>query len=99
MLWRGHRFRPHASRYKIESKNMPYQQHKTATTDTFFSRQIRSLHSSVRPVDLRDDGVYIDLPSIEEIEGALKYDRGRAVEKRWTYTQKKKSCKIHQKNL
>jgi hypothetical protein len=23
-----HRFRPHASRYKIESKNMPYQQHK-----------------------------------------------------------------------
>jgi hypothetical protein len=26
-----------------------------------------------RPVDLRDDGVYIDLPSREEIEGALKY--------------------------
>jgi hypothetical protein len=25
------------------------------------------------PVDLRDDGVYIDLPSREEIEGALKY--------------------------
>jgi hypothetical protein len=26
-----------------------------------------------RPVDLRDDGVYFDLPSREEIEGALKY--------------------------
>jgi hypothetical protein len=26
-----------------------------------------------RPVDLRDDGVDIDLPSPEEIEGALKY--------------------------
>jgi hypothetical protein len=26
-----------------------------------------------RPVDLRDDGVDIDLPSLEEIEGALKY--------------------------
>jgi hypothetical protein len=26
-----------------------------------------------RPVDLRDDGVDIDLPSHEEIEGALKY--------------------------
>jgi hypothetical protein len=26
-----------------------------------------------RPVDLRDDGVGIDLPSREEIEGALKY--------------------------
>jgi hypothetical protein len=26
-----------------------------------------------RPVDLRDDGVYIDLPSREEIERALKY--------------------------
>jgi hypothetical protein len=26
-----------------------------------------------RPVDLRDDGVHIDLPSREEIEGALKY--------------------------
>jgi hypothetical protein len=26
-----------------------------------------------RPVDLRDDGVDIDLPSREEIEGALKY--------------------------
>jgi hypothetical protein len=25
------------------------------------------------PVDLRDDGVDIDLPSREEIEGALKY--------------------------
>jgi hypothetical protein len=25
-----------------------------------------------RPVDLRDDGVDIDLPSREEIEGALK---------------------------
>jgi hypothetical protein len=25
------------------------------------------------PVDLRDDRVYIDLPSREEIEGALKY--------------------------
>jgi hypothetical protein len=46
-----------------------------------------------RPVDLRDDGVDIDLPSREEIEGTLKYlknnkaagaDRGRAVEERWT---------------
>jgi hypothetical protein len=26
-----------------------------------------------RPVDLRDNGVEIDLPSREEIEGALKY--------------------------
>jgi hypothetical protein len=26
-----------------------------------------------RPVDLRDDGVDIDLPSREKIEGALKY--------------------------
>jgi hypothetical protein len=26
-----------------------------------------------RPVDLRDDGNAIDLPSLEEIEGALKY--------------------------
>jgi hypothetical protein len=26
-----------------------------------------------RPVELRDDGVDIDLPSREEIEGALKY--------------------------
>jgi hypothetical protein len=26
-----------------------------------------------RPVDLRDDAVDIDLPSREEIEGALKY--------------------------
>jgi hypothetical protein len=26
-----------------------------------------------RPVDLRDDGVDIDLPSREEIDGALKY--------------------------
>jgi hypothetical protein len=26
-----------------------------------------------RPADLRDDGVDIDLPSREEIEGALKY--------------------------
>jgi hypothetical protein len=26
-----------------------------------------------RPVDLRDDGVDIDLPSREEIEGPLKY--------------------------
>jgi hypothetical protein len=48
-----------------------------------------------RPVDLRDDGVDIDLPSREEIEGALKYLKnnkadstgfchGRAVEERWT---------------
>jgi hypothetical protein len=42
----------------------------------------------IRLVDLRDDGVDIDLPSREEIEGALKYlkktrfNRGRAVEKR-----------------
>jgi hypothetical protein len=28
---------------------------------------------STRPVDLRDDGVDIDLPSREEIEEALKY--------------------------
>jgi hypothetical protein len=44
-----------------------------------------------RPVNLRDDGVDIDLPSREEIEGALQYlknnkavYRGRTVEKRWT---------------
>jgi hypothetical protein len=46
------------------------------------------------PVDLRDDGVDIDLPSREEIEGAKipeeqqnsrhGFYRGRAVEKRWT---------------
>jgi hypothetical protein len=29
-----------------------------------------------RPVDLRDDGVGIDLPSREETEGALKYKKG-----------------------
>jgi hypothetical protein len=28
-----------------------------------------------RPVDLKDDGVDIDLPSCEEIEGALKYQK------------------------
>jgi hypothetical protein len=27
----------------------------------------------IRPVDLTDDGVDIDLPSREEVEGALKY--------------------------
>jgi hypothetical protein len=31
------------------------------------------LEQPTRPVDLRDDGVDIDLPSCEEIEGALKY--------------------------
>jgi hypothetical protein len=31
------------------------------------------LEQPTRPVDLRDDGVDIDLPSREEIEGALKY--------------------------
>jgi hypothetical protein len=31
------------------------------------------LEQPTRPVDLRDDGVGIDLPSREEIEGALKY--------------------------
>jgi hypothetical protein len=38
-----------------------------------------------RPVDLRDDGVDIDLPSREEIEGALKYRlyRSRTGENRW----------------
>jgi hypothetical protein len=45
---------------------------------------------------LRDDGVDIDLPSREEIEGALKYlkkgswrgfYRGRAVEKLMHYMQ------------
>jgi hypothetical protein len=47
-------------------------------------------------VDLRDDGVDIDLPSREEIEGAVKYlknnkaaggrgfYRGKSVKKRWT---------------
>jgi hypothetical protein len=34
-----HRLKPHASRYKIENKNMPCQQHKAATTETFRSRQ------------------------------------------------------------
>jgi hypothetical protein len=46
-----------------------------------------------RPVNLRDDGVDIDLPSREEIKGALKYlknnkaagvDSIAAIEKRWT---------------
>jgi hypothetical protein len=32
-----------------------------------------------RPVDLRDDGVDIDLPSCEEIEGALKYLKNNKV--------------------
>jgi hypothetical protein len=31
------------------------------------------LEQPTRPVDLRDDGVDINLPSREEIEGALKY--------------------------
>jgi hypothetical protein len=31
------------------------------------------LEQPTRPVDLRDDGVDIDMPSREEIEGALKY--------------------------
>jgi hypothetical protein len=31
------------------------------------------LEQPTRPVDLRDDGVDIDFPSREEIEGALKY--------------------------
>jgi hypothetical protein len=31
------------------------------------------LEQPTRPVDLRDDGVDIDLPRREEIEGALKY--------------------------
>jgi hypothetical protein len=43
MTWRvegcKNRFRPHVSRYKIESKNLPCQQHKTATAETFRSRQ------------------------------------------------------------
>jgi hypothetical protein len=38
-----------------------------------------------RPVDFRDDGVDIDLPSREEIDGTLEYlSRGQAVEKWWT---------------
>jgi hypothetical protein len=39
-----------------------------------------------RPVDLRDDGVDIDMPSREEIEGTLKYLKNNkaAVEERWT---------------
>jgi hypothetical protein len=36
-----------------------------------------------RPVNLRDDGVDIDLPSPEEIIGALP-GKQQAVEKRWT---------------
>jgi hypothetical protein len=36
-----HRFRPHASHYKTESKNMPCQQNKTVTTEMFRSRQAR----------------------------------------------------------
>jgi hypothetical protein len=35
-------------------------------------RRQRASHPT-RPVDLKDDGVYIDLPSREGIEGALKY--------------------------
>jgi hypothetical protein len=31
------------------------------------------LEQPTRPVDLRDDGIDIDLPSCEEIERALKY--------------------------
>jgi hypothetical protein len=50
------------------------------------------LEQPTRPVDLRDDWVDIDLPSHEEIEGALKYLKNKkaagadsiaAVEKRW----------------
>jgi hypothetical protein len=33
----------------------------------------KPLTQPTRPVNLRDDGVDIDLPSREEIEGALKY--------------------------
>jgi hypothetical protein len=33
----------------------------------------------IRPVDLGDDGVDIDLPSREEIEGALKYLKNNKV--------------------
>jgi hypothetical protein len=33
-----------------------------------------------RPVDLRDDRVDIDLPSREEIEGALKYNKAAGVD-------------------
>jgi hypothetical protein len=33
-----------------------------------------------RPVNLRDDGVYIDLPDREEIEGALKFQKNNKAE-------------------
>jgi hypothetical protein len=35
--------------------------------------EVSKSEQPTRPVDLRDDGVDIDLPSREEIEGALKY--------------------------
>jgi hypothetical protein len=37
------------------------------------------LEHTTHPVDLRDDGVDIDLPSREEIEGALKYLKNNKV--------------------
>jgi hypothetical protein len=46
--------------------------------DSFESEQ------PTRLVDLRDDGVDIDLPSREEIEGALKYQKNnKAVDLIW----------------
>jgi hypothetical protein len=35
--------------------------------------EVSESEQPTRPVDLRDDGVDIDLPSREEREGALKY--------------------------
>jgi uncharacterized protein with WD repeat len=45
------------------------------------------LEQPTHPVDLRDDGVDIDLPSREEIEQQSSrrgFYRGRAVERQWT---------------
>jgi hypothetical protein len=38
-----------------------------------FEDNLNESEQQTRPVDLRDDGFDIDLPSGEEIEGALKY--------------------------
>jgi hypothetical protein len=37
------------------------------------------LEQPTRPVDLRDDGIDIDLPSSEEIKDALKYLKNNKV--------------------
>jgi hypothetical protein len=41
--------------------------------------EVSELEQPTRPVDLRDDGVDIDLPSHEKIEGTLKYLKNNKV--------------------